>query len=563
MGQNSCTSLLSDRPPRLEAFMMKLLGLILLCLWSGAHATNYTVDATNGDDDANDGVSSPFKTIAKCITQLISAGDECRIAEGRYHEDITIDGLKGTQDKPFKITGLSNDRPIWDGTVLIQPKKWDFDKKTKICSAKIKENITALFLNEDLLTAARWPNARWSDKTTFNSSFWAHSDGKSKQGRMVDNGKAGPVKNCSLAASGINANGSMAILNIGSFMTFVREVTYHKPNSKIFRYNHDFDPKMKWKPTMNQYYLEASLALLDAPEEWFYDMETQTLYLIQPENSTTDCPDPSRDILRGRTMDYGLTIRNTKFLEVSNMTFFASNIDASSVAHDSVIDEITLRNVRMLFGASSHRMLKSDKVAKSTKMMARVRNRRGKKGKKSPKYILGKVSVINCEFIGSEGTTLAYGGRSPYIHNNLFAYNDWTAHLTDDVSGGGATAMSKSEDEEFSQNTLLWNGPAHGIHPSKNGNISYNFVRGQCWGLIQHDGAGIHFQTGAQKGANANHNWVADSPKYAIRFDGAGSRRGTNGTQAYNVAWNSSGLIIKGDSHRVYNNLAIDKYEDP
>ena len=46
--------------------------------------------------------------------------------------------------------------------------------------------------------------------------------------------------------------------------------------SNSFTYDDTFgDIKFK----NQQYYLEASAALLDAPEEWFYDMDTGKCYL--------------------------------------------------------------------------------------------------------------------------------------------------------------------------------------------------------------------------------------------------------------------------------------------
>ena len=71
------------------------------------------------------------------------------------------------------------------------------------------------------MTNARWPNALWSDYTVFNNTYWAKSDKSSKRGIMVNKGN-------SLAASGIDAKGAMAILNVGSFNTFTALVEDHQ-----------------------------------------------------------------------------------------------------------------------------------------------------------------------------------------------------------------------------------------------------------------------------------------------------------------------------------------------
>ena len=100
--------------------------------------------------------------------------------------------------------------------------------------------------------------------------------------------------------------------------------------SNNFTYNDNFGD-MKFKN--QQYYLEASSELLDAPEEWFYDMETGTLSLILPEEEATTCPDTdsSAEILRGRTLDNVLEISDSTDVIVADITFWAANIIASGL----------------------------------------------------------------------------------------------------------------------------------------------------------------------------------------------------------------------------------------
>ena len=523
--------------------VVKILLFTIFTTCVAADANIYIVDVSNGSDD-NDGLTpeTAFKTITKCVEQFTTVGAECHVMEGRYHEAIEITGLRGTEEQPFKIKGYNDHRPIWDGTVLIKPPSWNFDQNSGICSAEIEQDIYALFLNEDLLTAARWPNAKWSDRTVFNNSYWGHSDETSQRDQMVDNGQAG------LADSGINATGSMAVLNIGSFNTFCAEVIEHKPGTNNFSYNDTFGDYI-FHADHNLYFLEASMELLDAPEEWFYDKETKVLHLIPPIGE--ECP--TGDSLRGRTMDYGLIVRDSIGLTVANMSFFAANVDARSIRYSPYrkradVNYITLENVNMLFGASSHRMLKSPSVPKWTRMNAHTNN--------------GKMSVINCTFIGSEGAALNYGGGNNYIHNNLFAWNDWTGHLMSMGTGGSGTVTASTTSEEFSQNTLWYNGASAGVRPGSNGNTSFNHVVGQCWGKIQNDGSGMQFQKASQEGAYINHNWVHDSPKSAIRFDSNGRTIGYNGNVLFNVAWNTGSILIKGDNHTVLNNLALDRKPD-
>ncbi|CAL4127321.1 unnamed protein product, partial [Meganyctiphanes norvegica] len=512
-------------------------------------STAYIVDVDKGDD-ANTGFdeSEAFKSIQRCIEALQQdgvPGDECQIRSGRYLEALNVTGLRGTKEEPFVIRGYQNEEPIWDGTVPLKPSKWNLDEETGICSSSIDEDIFALFLDDDLLTAACWPNALWSDKTIFNNTYWGQAADHWNYGNMTDDGQQG------LADSGINATGAMAILNIGSFNTYVRPVLHHEPGSPSFTYNHDMGTVHSTR--YDQYYLEASLELLDAPGEWFFDKYTKQLHLILPNGG---CPDPQSDSLRGRTIDYGLHITNTTGLTIGNISFMATNIHAHSVDFESQIDYIKLDSLIFKFPSSSHRMLGDSGEPLETKLLAKCKMHKGKMGNH---WAVGTVSVVNCTFEGSEGPALIYDGNSNFIHNNLFSYNDWACQAT----YGGGTVHGLGNYEVFSQNTFWYNGHSAGIRPGLNALIEGNHVIGQCSGRIQNDGAGIHIQVPQQNNVTIYHNWVRNSPKFGIRFDGGGHQLGHGGHVAYNVGQDTSaGIMIKGDNHTINNNIAIQKNTD-
>ena len=93
------------------------------------------------------------------------------------------------------------------------------------------------------------------------------------------------------------------------------------------------------------------------------------LHLILPPGHG-ECPDASSNSLRGRTLDYGLTIINTTGLTVANLTFLAATVDGHSEDHGPYIDEICLDSVDFLFQSSSHRMLGSDSLPKVNHLLS-------------------------------------------------------------------------------------------------------------------------------------------------------------------------------------------------
>jgi len=488
-------------------------------------AAVYIVDGKAGDD-ANNGLTTdhPLKTIGNCVKKLAKAGDECQIRDGRYHEVVTIDNLRGKPGQPIKITGYKDERPIWDGTELIQPAEWKYNENTKICTAVINKDITALFYENDLLTLARWPNARWSDRSIFLNTNWRKPSRVTPAGTLADQG---------LAELNLNVEGAMAILGIGpqERKTVVREVLSHDAGSDSFTYRADFGALKKFKS--QQYYLESKLNLLDSPEEWFYDKNTRELHVMLPEenNELGPCPDPARENMRGRTIDFGIEMRNSRYITIANMVFFGANIRAYSKAEGVSFDSIDF-----MFPTSSHRALQSEEEPLTTKLSGH------------------ESSVINCTFLGSDGDALQVGGKKVTVLNNQFSYNDW-------VGTGKATVWASIKTSKFSQNTLWYNGVSPGIRYQGRGasELSLNYMVGACWGQLRNDGASFQVSPSATTGVVILKNWIRDSPKKGIRFDGELGEK--YGTISHNVVWNiwneNQEIYPKGDYHNISNNIAF------
>lgn len=167
-------------------------------------------------------VNGPQDKIQDCVNNLKEPGDECLIQPGSYHEHVTITNKHGNEGNPIIIRGAPGGKTKLDGTVPLKPVDGKWDKmENGIYKAVIDQDIWQLFIDDEMMTNARWPNSLWSDKTIFDNQYWAHSSTKSTRGLMIDGGKH------KLAASGLNATGAMAVLNVGSFCTFTRKVLKH------------------------------------------------------------------------------------------------------------------------------------------------------------------------------------------------------------------------------------------------------------------------------------------------------------------------------------------------
>ena len=249
-----------------------LLAVTVVQLCRPSSAAVYYVDGLRGSD-TNDGntTDTAFKTIKKCVDAVNAPGDECQIRAGRYHEDVEISGKFGTPERPIVIRGYNDETPIIDGTIPLTPKRWRRNRRTGIYRGRISQHIWQLFVDDVMMTNARWPNALWTDKTVFLNSHWGKATPKIVRGTITDDGTQ------DLAGSGLDVTGAVAILNIGSYNTFTSVVTSHQAGSASFRYDDTFGKIHE--TTHNQYFLEDKLELLDQEGEWFYDKRSRWLYV--------------------------------------------------------------------------------------------------------------------------------------------------------------------------------------------------------------------------------------------------------------------------------------------
>eukprot|EP01052_Picozoa_sp_SAG31_P043596 SAG31_NODE_7314_length_1722_cov_1.138016_2_plen_230_part_00 len=208
--------------------------------------------------DSNPGTSeAPLQSIQACVDAISHPGDRCLLKAGIHPvgaEDlIRVDGKAGTPSQRVAVAGAGDGPVVLDGTVSIaalaasrtpsRAAAWEPAPEVarhvyKLSLAKDK-TVTQLFVGlpsaDDtlhMLVPARWPNADWNPKTMFmGPEHWAHAgpafggaehNVSTGRGLLLDAGACSEsgqsccseCNNNSLAASGINATGAVAILNM-------------------------------------------------------------------------------------------------------------------------------------------------------------------------------------------------------------------------------------------------------------------------------------------------------------------------------------------------------------
>ena len=280
---------------------MKILFLFLIFVpfFSFSQTSFFVALETNGGSDSlNTGtINSPFKTINKALS-MMNSGDTCFVRSGIYHEEVIVSGKND-----IVITSYNNEFVCFEGTQQITS-NW-IPYNGNIFQTNLSKHIWQLFVDNNQMVMARWPNANFIDSSIYNLNSWAsgivdsisgHPNGSYNGFQLVDTSKF------DLGLTGLNVTGAIGIMNVGSFKSFNRQITSHNANDNFFNYN--TVPNSSYRDKHHNFYLEGKLDLLDQANEWFYDTTTKTLYLY-PE----DGQNPNGRIIKGTDKDLGGTMR--------------------------------------------------------------------------------------------------------------------------------------------------------------------------------------------------------------------------------------------------------------
>lgn len=488
-------------------------------------------------DDANPGsLEQPFATIQHAAT-LLKAGDICCLRGGRYHEAAQITGLNGRQGQPITIQPYKDEKVILDGSVRITT-EWS-RHKGQIFKTRLDQDIWQLFVDDETMISARWPNASWKDGSIWDQEkTWAHQSGESTYGHMVND----PAFQ-DLAGTEVDFTNAMVLLNIGAWNTFATKVKSHEKGSGSFTYPMDLWDRLEsedyWEFTKlhSWYFFEGTLAMLDTAGEWVYQPDSNLLYFWPPGNNF-----PGNLDIRGKTLSYALQIRNSSHVTVKGLDFFAATFRIENSHH------VTVEDGDFKHPSYSKRML-------------------GITAKPDVTLVDGSENTIrNCAFAYADGAGIKIQGIKNLIENCYFHDINYSC-----IGDSGTIDGREGVETIFRRNTIHAGGASVGFRSGPRNIIEYNDI--YDIGHLQSDGALIQLSPTFQPGTIIRYNWLHESaqasrfidPKYGIRFDGsyigylAGARDLPHGgTIHHNVVWDTRSLYVKGDSHAVYHNLSFD-----
>lgn len=534
---------------------------------SYSFATNYYV-APYGKRLNKGTIDSPFKSLSD-VVNLLQAGDTCFVREGQYREKIYLHNLIGTPEHPIVITNYKEEKAVMNGTKIMDL-DWKYQGKG-VYAASMEYDIWQLFADNEMQTVARWPNASMKDKYFWNrdysyrmmdsNSVFGHAyDTKPirrKDNLASDESSLGLSANLalnmnvqSLAETGVNMTGAIAILNIGSWMTWAQYISSHEAGKNDFTYSKDFsyqDPNPHWqkriekfpgntdfwnkkniKAQQGYYYIEG-LQCLDAPGEWWYDKNNKMLYVIPEQDK-----DISKIQYQGKVQTYMVEFKNCSNLVWDGIDFWGATIYGRDCS------ETTLQNVNFHYPCFSERVLgKLGSIQHAQFINRDISQRNNNK-------------FINCVFHSFDGGALEMVNANGGVLKNILVYDaNYSAIGNDPIF-----ELWKTENMLLERLTIYNSGTSSSIHVGDSTRVTMS--RFYNVGDLQSDGAPV--QVGYfYKGVEYDHIWSHDHLKLSLRFDdggGAPKPPSLNGQIHHNVMWNCGQMQVKGDKHAVYNNTA-------
>ncbi|GAG41146.1 unnamed protein product, partial [marine sediment metagenome] len=244
----------------------------------------------------------------------------------------------GTSGNPITFTNYQDEVVELNGTEEITS-SWT-QHSGNIYKTTLSADIWQLFVDDDMMISARWPNATAWDGFWDNTVYWGHGTSSDSDGTQYDN----PHDSVDLAGEGKSFAGGMAVLNVGNWKSWARVINSHTSGSNHFTYDAiGGGYKTQWET--HRYFLECKLNMLDAEKEWFYDDGTNVLYLWAPGGGS-----PSGTI-EGKTLSYAFDVDDCDYIVIDGLDFFATTFKFSESS------QITVENCDLLYPSYSKRML--------------------------------------------------------------------------------------------------------------------------------------------------------------------------------------------------------------
>ncbi len=508
-------------------FIKHFILCLALCLVSLASAKNIYV-SKQGNDNNPGTQNSPYKTIAKASSVAV-AGDIIIIGQGTYEETIRPQ-RSGTAGRPIRYIAKSGEKVIisalqslsgWSrdaGNIYKTKVDWDLGQSNFVLNGK-----TAMDL-------ARWPNNTDGDPFTLNSKRNSGGSGSNT------------VNNAFLTSSeipNINWKGGAVFFygdKSGSgWLAWKANIT----SSTTGRVNFNLDKNPTWIRTFHapkdkgDFYLEGVKGALDYQNEWWFNKNTNELFLIMPNGGA-----PANGTVKMRRRIVAIDLSDRDYITIENLAVLGGEIHINNTS-----DFNTITGVSSFYGNHSQGIFKGFASDSQSVLMQGKNN-----------------TIERCEIAFGSGNGIKVGGADNKILNSKIHDFNYLGSYDAPINARGGVRTKII-------NNTIYRGGRDGVQFFNNDSeFAYNDVFQA--NMIADDCALLYTVGGPHRG-EIHHNWFHDNQGRGKLNKAAGIYL-DNDAEAFsvhhNVIWNTewTGVQINWDGKdiNVFNNTFWNNSEE-
>ena len=274
--------------------------------------------ATTGSDYGDGTIDNPLRTIQEAAN-LAQWGDTVVIRGGTYHETVTP-ASGGVTFEPYNnesvtisgadpVTGWSN----YDGSIY----------QTSI-PADLGEGNNQVFVDGQMMTEARWPNAGPDVSRPMESQIASYSDGVLYDPALTQDYGFwyGATIHITPGAAWTSYSGTVSDCGPGWLQVSLPTLsTYETPTAG------------------NHYYLSGNFQTLSGPGQWFVD-SSGNLYLWTPSGD-----DPSTRDVEVKQRQYAFDLSGVSNTTIEGINIFAAAIQTDSGSTNTAIDHVVAQYI--------------------------------------------------------------------------------------------------------------------------------------------------------------------------------------------------------------------------
>ena len=283
--------------------------------WADADGAATYYVSVKGADSNSGTLGAPFATIQKAA-DVMKPGDTCHVREGIYRETVRP-ANSGTEGKPIVFKPYENETVVVTGTDRVTG--WTHDEgsiyRTKLAWDLGKNN--QVFFDGKMMHEARWPNKASADLLVHDAA-------------AIDSGGRNYLICQALPEHVPDGGWNGAVLwglTGGKWTSWTVPVEGYDAAARKLKFSFSFSGHYSPRDG-SVFYLTGSRYAFDAPNEWYFDTETSTMYLWAPGGA-----DPNGHEVEVKRRMLAFDLHERSHVQIKGFNIHAATLDLSDADH--------------------------------------------------------------------------------------------------------------------------------------------------------------------------------------------------------------------------------------